>query len=317
MTSSLQAAPELAAAPSAASARYAAELAKLHRSLRWRSLLAAIDGEPLVRLEGLGDGLTTVAVRTSQLPQRYLRALYGFRLAEFLQTGLMDPELVYARALAHEPLPTEVGPESIHICTLDADGRIVGYVSLQGAPDPAPRALTDTGRQPFPVEAAHHVDVLAAFAAPRRTTHEVFEIKRLIRAGGLPRGLARARVPWHLIVGLSRTGMAVGDGIQVIVGDSGEQGALRHLNWFGFELQVTEGTRPTVDRTQLMWPSYALPDEVRAKPFAAEVRQGPLAAHTEVVERALREYTGDDWLQYTVGELVALIERRRAAGSAT
>lgn len=299
--------------PAAAAVRYADELARLHRSLRWGSLLAAIDGEPLVTLEGLGDGLTTVAVRTGQLPERYLRALYGFRLAEFLQTGLMDPELVYGRALAHEPLPKELGPESIHICTLSDEGQIVGYVSLQGGPDPAPCSLDDAGRRPFPVEAAHHVDVLAEFAEPGRTTHEVFEIKRLIRAGGLPKGMARARVPWHLIVGLSRTGLAVGDAIQVIVGDSGERGALRHLGWLGFDLKITEGTRPTIDRTQLMWPSYALPDDVRAKPFAAEVRQEPLLAHTEVVEQSLREYSGDDWLQYTVGQLVALIERRRGA----
>lgn len=311
MTSSLAQFSSLPVA-SAPAQRYADGLARLHGRLRYPDLIDAIDGDALVRLDGLGDGLTTVAVRTGQLPERYLRALYGFRLTQFLQIGFMDADLAYARRLAHEPIPQEQEPESIHVCTVDARGRIVGYACLARSPDAVPLALDDPGREPFPVEEAHEVDVLAAFAAPARTTHAVYEIKRLVRAKGLERGMQRARVPWHLIVALCQVGLRLGPEIQVIVGDSGERSALRHLGLLGFDLQITEGTRPRVGRDQLMWPSYELPDETRAKPFAAEVRAEPLAAHAGVVERSLREYQGDDWQQYTVGQLAALIERRQA-----
>jgi hypothetical protein len=297
-------------APTAAGVRYAQSIAQLHRGLRWHGLLDAIDGAPVTRLDGLGDGLTTIAVTTNQLPERYQRALFGFRLAEFLQTGLMDVDLARSRGLAHEALPNEHGLQSVHIATLTDDGALVGYACLARSPDAEPLPLDHPDRRPFPVEAAHDVNVVTPYAQPHWTTHQVFEIKRLIRRGGMPRDLQRARVPWHLIVALGQVGLAMGERVEVIVGDSGERGALRHLGAMGFQLDVIEGTRPSLPRDQLMWPSYELDDAVRAKPFAARVDRAALAAHTSVVESALRDYHGADWQQHATERLVALIAQR-------
>ncbi len=78
-----------------AAERYVRDLVRRHAALRYPGLADVVEGEPLCRLDGYGDGLTTVSVRESQLPEPFLRGVLGFRLAQFLQAGLMDPNLVY------------------------------------------------------------------------------------------------------------------------------------------------------------------------------------------------------------------------------
>jgi hypothetical protein len=268
---------------SPATSRYVSDLARLHGTLRYGGLLAAIEGPPICRIEGLGDGLTTVSVWERQLPERYLQALLGFRLSQFLQTGLMDRELVHRRALFHEPLPGPArGVETIHTITLTGEGRIVGYLGLVGSADPEPLPLDSPVRSRFPVEIAHRVELLSGYAAPGLTTHNAFEIKRFVRDALLPHGEQRNRVPWHLILACMKVGGTL-DQIKLVVGDAGERGALRHLRLVGFDPRVVEGTTPWLPRSELMWISYELPVEKRAKPFAALV-PGNLAELDELIE---------------------------------
>jgi hypothetical protein len=258
-------------AESPATARYVSDLARLHSTLRYGGLLDAIEGPPLCRIEGLGDGLTTVCVWEHQLPERYLQAVLGFRLSQFLQTGLMDRELVRRQALFHEALPgPSRGVETIHAITLTGEGRIVGYVGLVGSADPEPLPLDSPVRSRFPVEIAHRVELLSDYAAPGLTTHDAFEIKRFVRDGTLPHGEQRNRVPWHLILACAKLG-AMLDQIKLVLGDAGERGALRHLRLIGFDPRVVDGTTPWLPRSELMWISYELPVEKRAKPFVALV----------------------------------------------
>jgi len=259
-----------APADSRAAERFVQDLVQLHGSLRYGGLPDAIEGEPLCRIEGYGDDLVTISVRESQLPERYLHAVLGFRLVQFLQTGLMDRELVFRQALFHEPVPPPKGVETIHTITLTGEGSIVGYLGLVGSADPAPMALDAPGRTGFPVEVAHRVDLLSEYAAPDRTSHNVYEIKRFVRERSMARGAQRDRVPWHLILATVRVGIAMPE-IRLVVGDAGERGALRHLRLVGFDLRVVDGTTPWLPRSELMWPSYDLPAERRAKPFVALV----------------------------------------------
>jgi len=286
---------------SPATARYVHDLARLHSSLRYRGLEAAILGAPLARIDGLGDGLTTLSFWEWQLPERYMLAVLGFRLAQFLQTGLMDRELAHRLALFHEPLPAPTkGVGTVHTVTLTGDGRIVGYLGLVGSPDPEPLPLDSPVRLGLPVEVAHRVDLLSEYAAPDRTTHNAFEIKRFVRDHQLPRGEQRNRVPWHLMLACLKVGVAL-DEIQVIVGDAGERGALRHLRLVGFDLKVVEGTTPWLPRSELMWISYELPVEKRAKPFASLVPANlpELAAMLETMVAG----GGAGWRQAVVSSL--------------
>jgi hypothetical protein len=285
--------------------RFADGLIRLHGDVAYPGLVDAVRGAPLWRLDDFGDGLTTVSFRQGQLPERYLRAILGFRLAQFLQTGLIDPELTHRRVLFHEPIVEAPGPDTIHTVTVTDSGRIVGYIAMVGSPDPAPLPLDAPGRGRFPAEVAHDVDLLADLAAPGRTTHGAYEIKRFVRDRGMPRGAQRDRVPWHLILAVGRVTLARRDEIQVLLGDSGERGALRHLRLMGVEVRVVEGTTPALPRTELMWPSYLLPAERRAKPFVATVPDGA-DAYVDAVELALRIVTDGHWQQHAVAKLMEL-----------
>lgn len=281
---------------------------RLHDKLSFRRLPDSIEGDPLFRLDGHDDGLTTLSVRQSQLPERYLRAVMGFRLAQFLQMGWMDPELAYRRALYHEPVTVAAGPETIHTVTLTDTGRIAGYVALVGSPDPVALPLDAPQRELFPAEAAHHVDLVTGFAAPGRDTHQVYEIKRFVRALSMVRGVQRDRVPWHLILAIGRSSLALEGQIKMVVGDSRENGALRHLRLLGFDPFVVEGTAPCLPRSELMWPSYEQPE--LAKPFIASVPR-KLVDYMAAIEAALLRDAAADWRREAIAHLMAL---HRAAG---
>lgn len=287
---------------------YAENLVRRHAALRYPGLADAVDGEPLVRLEGYGDGLTTVSVRESQLPQAYLGGVLGFRLAQFLRTGLMDPELVYRRRLIHEPVVPASGPETIHTVTVTDSGQIVGYIGLVGSSDPEPVPLDLPARRRFPAEVAHRVDLLSAYSAPGRISHGAYEVKRFVRERSMARGTQRDRVPWHLILAVGKVGLRTPE-IEVVLGDSGERGALRHLRLVGFDLEVVEGTDPVLPRSELMWPSYELPRERLAKPFVGAV-PGDLADYMEAIESGLVELDAGASQHKAVARLVDLHRAR-------
>jgi hypothetical protein len=290
--------------------RFAAALAQLHDALEFPGLLDAIDGEPVCRIDGFGDGLTTVSFRQHQVPEAYLRGILGFRLAQFLRTGLIDAQLVHRELMFHEPIVRATGPDTIHTVTLTESGRIAGYIALVGSPDRVPLPLDAPGRGRFPVELAHDVELLSELAAPGRTTHSVWEIKRFVRDHAMARGEQRDRVPWHLVLAVGRVTLALGAAVQVMIGDSGERGALRHLRLTGLRLRVIEGTTPRLPRSELMWPSYELPAERRAKPFVGVVPDDA-AAYVEAVEAALRLRTEGHWLRQAIE---GLVECHRAGG---
>lgn len=289
---------------SPAGQRFGREIVRLHEHLNFRGLPDAVVGEPLFRLDSGSDGLVTVSVYEHQLPGRYLRAVLGFRLAQFLQLGWMDPDLALAGALYHEPVRSSPGPATVHTVTLTRTGRIVGYVGLVGTTDPLPLPLDAAQRQLFPAEVAHNVDLLSDFAALERTTHRVYEIKRFVRASWLPRGVQRDRVPWHLMLAMGRSSLACGTApIQLVVGDSRENGALRHLRMLGVAPVVAAAARPQLPRTELMWPSYEQAEV--ARPFTAVVPDD-VHRYLDVIEQAIAADPESNWRQQAVLDLLAV-----------
>lgn len=309
-TSSVVETEERRATELAAEGRFLQDLIRLHAELRYPGLPAAIDGPPLCRLEGYDDGLLTLSIREHQLPDRYARAILGFRLAQFIQTDLMDRSLVYQRALFHEPIPKHTGPDTIHTVTLTESGKIVGYLGLVGSDDPEPLPLDSPDRAFFPVEVAHKVELLSRYAAPQRNTHQAWEIKRFIKDRSMEAGMQSDRVPWHLILAIGRVGIALGNDARVIVGDSSEHGALRHLRMIGFDFVVVEDSGPSLPRTELMWPSYLLPKERLAKPFSALIH-ADLPEYMDVIDDALRDVREEAWQLKALGRLNDI---RRASG---
>jgi hypothetical protein len=248
--------------------RYVDDVIELNDRLSFGRLPEVIDGEPLYLGTGTDDDLITLTVRDHQLPARYRKGILGFRLAQYLRLGWISNDLVHQRALYCEPEGGYSVLDDIHTVTLRrSTGRIVGYIGLVGSLDPEPMPLESPRRSRFPTETAHHVEVVSRFARPGLTSHQVYEIKRFVRIQRDDDGPWRARVPWHLIHGLGCAVVALGDGVRVLLGDSKEHGALRHFRMIGFDPVVTEGTKPSLPCTELMWPSYT--QAVNAKPFAA------------------------------------------------
>ncbi|WP_026923512.1 hypothetical protein [Glycomyces arizonensis] len=291
---------------SAKSRWFATEIIRMHDRLTFGGLLGAITGDPLFLLRGAGDGITTLCVHDSQLPDRYRRALLGFRLAKFLQIGFMDPEIVHGCGMHIEPVAALDGPGTIHGICISARGKIIGYMALVGSPDPVPRPLDSAERARFPAEMAHRVDLLDRFAAPGIDTHRVVEIKRLIRDPSLPTGPQTERVPWHLILGLGRAVLQTD--ARLVLGDAHESGALRHLRALGFRAVVVEGTEPKLGRDELMWPSYDR--DKPAKPFVAMFPED-FGAYMDLIEGELRSPHDGGW-QRRVGVKLAALGRAQA-----
>lgn len=293
------------APPPALDDEYARALVALHRSLRYPDLPDLAGSSRLSLIEGRGDGLTTVSFSADVADTRCLQAVFGFRLAEFVGLSMMSSTLARRTALLAEPPDATV----VHTVVLDGDGRILGYVGLLGSGDLLPRRLDDPGRRRYPVEIAHGVDLLTPFAGTGLTTQEVFEIKRFCRAGDLPPGRTSQRVPWHLILALGRATQAMGR--PLMIGDSRENGALKHLRLIGFDPLVVPGTRPELPRTSLMWESYTVPQP--AIPFAGMV-PADLANYLDAVEERLGAGHDENWQRRTIARLSA-VRRQRTTGA--
>lgn len=289
-------------------AAYVEHLLGLSRTRRLPSLVPDLGDAAACRVDGLGDGLTTLVFRTDQVDSETLRVIMEFRLAEFLGLGMMSARLARRLNLSSEPVAD--ARHSMHAVCLDETGRILGYLALLGASEPVPAGLGDPGRERFPVEHAHHVDLVTRFARTGLTTHDTWEIKRFVRASGLPRGHQRDRVPWHLIAALGLAGRALDD-VGLIIGDSREDGALRHLRLIGFDPLVLPDTRPSLPRDYLMWPSYERP--VTARPFASLVPPRVDAALSAIVTLLRRDSDDPGWQRTLLRELRAL----RSGGPAT
>ncbi|GAA2624230.1 hypothetical protein [Paractinoplanes durhamensis] len=282
---------------------YSRALVTLHRSLRYPDLPELAGSSVLSVIEGLGDDLTTVSFSADVADERCLQAVFGFRLAEFVDLSMMDSRLARRTALLAEPPDATV----VHTVVLDADGRILGYVGLLGSRDLLPRRLDDPRRTRYPVEVAHGVDLLTPFAGTGLTTQQVFEIKRFCRAGDVPPGRTSERVPWHLILALGRTTQAMGR--PLMIGDSRENGALRHLRLIGFDPLVIPGTKPELPRTSLMWESYMVPQP--AIPFAGVV-PADLAGYLDAIEDGLGAGHDENWQRRTIARLSAVRRQRKA-----
>ena len=279
---------------------YVRRLLDLQDCLRLSELPAVLGSKSICRLEGLGDGLTTLAFHSDDVDQDIIDTIMNFRLAQFLQAGLMSASLARRRNLLREPVN---GLENtIHAVTLDTDGRIFGYLALVGSSADGTKALDDPLRPRFPVEEAHHLDLLSRFANSGFTSGDAWELKRFVRASQTPPGTVRDRVPWHLIVAVGRVVLARTD-IQIVMGDSKPEGALKHLSLVGFDPLVFTNTRPSLSQDYLMWPSYEQASV--AQPFATLIPEH-LDSFVNLIALHLRDGGLKSWQRELVLKLNSL-----------
>ncbi len=186
------------------STRFARDVVTLNTQLAFRRLPnALLDAELLHRVER-PNGLTTLTVRTDQLPDRYLLGLMGFRLAQYLQLGYACRQVVHAAGMFAEPAH-HLADDDIHVVTLDARGRILGYLSLAGSGDARPYELIDPARRPFPVEVAHDLNLFHRVEPVDGVrSDQVRELKRFVHSRLMQDKEQRLQVTLELLLGAGR-----------------------------------------------------------------------------------------------------------------
>ena len=271
--------------------RYAQDVVALHDRVTMRHLRREIAGAPLYQMTR-PDGLSTFAVTTAQLPHRYVLAIQGFRLAQYLQLGWACRDVVYQRRMFCEDAD-DLHPEDVHALTVAADGRIVGYVGLKGVDVAADVGLDDPGRRLFPVEDAHGSSLFGELPELRAiTVGQVRELKRFVHRRGLADRSLRLRVTLELLLAVGHTLLAQ-PSVRLLVGDLEENVALRHLMLAGLDVCVLQGTSPALPDSDVMHLMYVHRKSV--KPFAALVPDGrELAARAVLLEQILCRSGGMD-----------------------
>lgn len=252
-----------------AAVRYAADVVSLHRTLGFRGLVDQVDPADLLHDVHRGDGLVTLAVQTRHLPHRYLLGLQGFRLSQYLQLGWICEETIYSSALFAEPAHG-ASPEDVHVLCLDPRGTILGYLCLTANGDQEARDLHDPDRRPFPVEVAHEINLFDHVEVPEGVrSHQVRELKRFVHARTLTDKTQRLRVTLELLYGMGRVIQGIQPRLHTLVGDLEEHVALRHLMLAGLDVELVEGTTPTLEQRDLLHHMYAARGAV--KPFVAQL----------------------------------------------
>lgn len=251
--------------------RYIADVLALHDRLSLRGLVA--QAEPLY-LARRPDGLTVLAVRQSQLPERYRLMIYGFRLAQYLRLNFASDRVTHTRALFAEP----AGPhgEEIHVIALqESTGAILRYVSYIGTADRTPRPVTDPDRAPFPAEVAHGVKFFDHVPPDEPVlSSEVWEIKRLVQRASELDGTVtqRLRITLEMMLCFYSTLQQLDPAAKYLVGDGEEGLAIRRLTRSLKDITVIEGTSPSLPEDNVLFPCYVTRPVV--KPFVACAPRG-------------------------------------------
>jgi hypothetical protein len=264
--------------PSQRSTRFVGEIIRLHERLNFRGLIDALPDDDSVYRAAYGPDMVTVAAWTEEIPHRYLCALAGFRLTQYLQIGYASAAVTAAESLYREPL-ANIHPGDLHCITISrSSGKLLGYVTMAHNGDTGPRSVRDGARGRYPCERAHRIDIFDRVDAPADLmTDQVREVKRFVHARTLLDRAARLRVSLELLRALAWSVGRHRPVLRALVGDVEPHGALRHLILMGLRVKVVGGTAPSLPDTDLMHPMYLVRNVV--EPFYADL------PHPDVLDR--------------------------------
>lgn len=216
------------------------------------------------------NGVTTLVLRTPALRQAQLVELMKFRLAQYLAVNFVDPAMVYAEQIEHEPL-SGVSDDDIHVISLAADtGDILCYAAVKAPPDaPAGTTLRDRERPLFPVEKVHGYGVYGRLRIlPDLPTAKLREVGRFVKNQRLATlDEIGARAPVEVGVALFRSlAGPLRLEVDAIIGDLEEGVAKQNLDFFHAPMVVIHGTVPYEAEASYFFPRYQF---CAVYPFAA------------------------------------------------
>jgi hypothetical protein len=196
------------------------------------------------------------------LTREELDGLLRFRLAQYLQIGFVDREVVCAEHLSAEP-PEAVAPGDVHLIAGDSvTGEILCYAVIeQPPPAPAGCRMRSQDRVLFPVEKVHGAGVYDRLPVlPDLPVARIREMGRFVRSQRPQAGrdlLARAVVEvcvamFRLMAGPLRMG------VDAVIGDLEEHVAKQNLDFMHVPSVVIHGTVPFLAAASYLSPRYAL-----------------------------------------------------------
>jgi len=205
-------------------------------------------------------GVTVVAVPTIALDPNVVDALLRFRLAQYLDIGFIDQQVVYEQRMRTEPASV-VAPGDIHLVAgVPATGEVLCYAVLEQPPAAADGCrLRSPDRPLYAVERVHGSGLYQRLPIlPDLPVSKVRELGRFVKnqhpaaSGEL---LTRAVVE----LGVAVFRLAAGPlrlQLDAVVGDLEEHVAKQNLDFFHIPSVVIHGTVPYQANASYLYPRY-------------------------------------------------------------
>ena len=206
------------------------------------------------------QGVSVIAVPTAGMSEAELKAVMAYRLAQYLAVHFVDPRMIYAAQMVHEPID-RISPDDIHFLAGSTEtGEILCYATLEGGPKVAPGTTFRTLERPlFPVEQVHgwgvynHLRVL-----PDLPLNRVRELGRFVKNQRLHTfDVLGIRGPIEIGVALFKTlAGPLRMEVEALIGDLEEGVARQNLDFFHVPLVVIHGTVPYEAEASYFFPRY-------------------------------------------------------------
>jgi hypothetical protein len=255
-------------------------------------------------------GVTTVGLRTPSLTRDELIAILTYRLAQYAMAHVIDPRMIHARQLRHEPL-SAVSENDVHfIAGAAGSGEILSYATLECVRDDSgTQTMATTDRALFPVESVfgprlfHRLSVLRDL--PVRRVAELGRATKNQHRPALDEATTRAPAEGALAMFRLLRGPLMTE-IDAGIGDVEEGVAKKILDFFHIPTVLIRGVVPFVPEGSFGFFNY----QHRTRyPFAFLCSDIP-SGRLDAIERAL-ELPGKEGL----AALLALKRDRLDAAS--
>jgi cyclic nucleotide-binding protein len=193
-------------------------------------------------------GVSVVLFRSHDLSEEQVIRLLKYRLAQYLSTGFVDPEMVYETQMEHEPL-ANVRPNDIHVVAgCPETGEILCYSAFRTLPEtPTGATLRGRDRPLFPAEKNHGWGVFNRLKLlPDLPIHRIYEMGRFVknqRRHQLDELSARATVEGGAAVVRALLGPLRAE-VDAIIGDLEENVVKQNLDFFQIPSVIIHGTVP-------------------------------------------------------------------------
>jgi Cyclic nucleotide-binding domain len=247
---------------------YVAGLVAAAAEIRLPGLFAKPHRNAILSVQDRG-GITTTALRTTDLTEEQLVELMRFRLAQYLEVNFVEPTVVYEQRLEHESLDN-VYPNDVHVVAGSVDeGEILCYATLKSAPDAPPGTTLRTRDRPLlPVEKSHGYGIFNRLPIlPDLPVAQIRELGRFVKNQRY-HGVEDRSVRGPVEVGTAIFRMiaeTLSFELSAVVGDLEEAVAKQNLDFFRIPLVVLHGTMPVESDDSWLFPRYL---QRNVNPFA-------------------------------------------------